>query len=54
MEHLSSGMEQQQNQQLQWRRDKVQELLQQRIQPKGDISDIASWISYNVCSQKNE
>jgi transposase len=26
MEHLSSGMEQQQNQQLQWRRDKVQEL----------------------------
>src|ERR1051325_1824904 len=26
MEHLSSGMEQQQNQQVQWRRDKVQEL----------------------------
>jgi Trp operon repressor len=26
MEHWSSGMEQQQNQQLEWRRDKVQEL----------------------------
>jgi Trp operon repressor len=26
MEHLSSDMEQQQNQQVQWRRDKVQEL----------------------------
>ena len=26
MEHLSSGMEQQNQQQVQWRRDKVQEL----------------------------
>ena len=26
MEHLSSGMEQQQQNQVQWRRDKVQEL----------------------------
>ena len=26
MEHLSSEMEQQQNQQIEWRRDKVQEL----------------------------
>jgi hypothetical protein len=40
-----------QDQQIQWRRDKVQELcskgaLQQRIRPKSDITTIASWISY--------
>jgi hypothetical protein len=49
MEHLSSDTEQQQNQeqQMQWRRDKVQETLQQRIQPTGDISNTSSWISYS-------
>jgi hypothetical protein len=44
MEHLSSEMEQQQNQ-VQWRRESAR-ALQQRIQPKGDIASIASWISY--------
>jgi len=52
MEHLSSGMEHQDQHQeqiqvqeqlqVQWRRDKVKE---QRIQPKRDITDIAT--AYN-------
>jgi hypothetical protein len=55
MEHLSSDMEQL-NQQVQWRRDKIQEL-QQRLQPKRDIPSIASWISYrkqrHIASEKS-
>jgi two-component SAPR family response regulator len=46
MEHLSSEMEQQQNQQVQWRRDKVQELYSKWVQPKGDITYAPSWISH--------
>jgi hypothetical protein len=47
MEHLSSEMEQKnQEQQVQWRRDKVQELCSKGIQPKRDVSGIASWVSY--------
>jgi hypothetical protein len=44
MEHLSSDIEH--PEQVQWRRDKVRDL-QQRIQPKGDILNAASWISYS-------
>jgi type IV secretory pathway component VirB8 len=46
MEHLSSDMEQQE-QEVQWRGDKVQELEQQSLQPKRDITNIASWVSYS-------
>jgi hypothetical protein len=50
MEHLSSAMEQQHQehlqQQVQWRRDKVQELCS-KGQPKRDIASIASWISHS-------
>jgi hypothetical protein len=44
MEHLSSEMEQQQNQdqQVQWRRDKSARALQQRIQSKRDMIGAAT------------
>ena len=44
MEHLSSNMEQQ-HEQVQWRRDKVQSFAV-KVQPKGDITNIASWTGY--------
>ena len=44
MEHLSSEMEQQHNQ-VQWRRDKVQELCSKGYSQR-DITSTASWISY--------
>ncbi|MFL6393629.1 MAG: hypothetical protein ACJ708_03110 [Nitrososphaeraceae archaeon] len=50
MEHMSSEMEQQnqhQEQQVQWRRDKVQELCSKGYNTKGDIADAASWTSYS-------
>ena len=46
-EHLSSAVMKQQNEQVQWRRNKVQEIQQQRIQPKRDIANIANWVSYS-------
>jgi hypothetical protein len=45
MEHLSSAMEQQ-DQQVEWRRESPR-AMQQRIQPKRDISYTASWTSYS-------
>jgi hypothetical protein len=49
MEHLSSTVEhqdqEQQQQQVQWRRDKIQELCSKGYSQR-DISSIASWISY--------
>ncbi|MFL6330876.1 MAG: hypothetical protein ACJ705_07655 [Nitrososphaeraceae archaeon] len=44
MEHLSSDMEQQELQ-VQWRRDKVQELCSKGYSQR-DITNIASWIIY--------
>jgi hypothetical protein len=49
MEHLSSDIEQQQNQeqqQIQWRRDKIQELYSKGYSQRGYTPDIASRISY--------
>jgi hypothetical protein len=46
MEHLSSAMEQQ-YQQVQWRRDKVQELCSKGYIQKRSIPDVAGWISYS-------
>jgi hypothetical protein len=36
-----------QEQQVQWRRDKVQELCSKGYNTKGDITNIAYWISYS-------
>lgn len=46
MEHLSSEMEQQQEQQVNWRRQSTG-ALQQRIQSKRDISTVTSWAGYS-------
>jgi hypothetical protein len=51
MEHLSSDMEQQdqeqqQGQQVEWRRESAR-ALQQRIQSKRDISTVTSWTGYS-------
>ncbi|MFL6320603.1 MAG: hypothetical protein ACJ72Q_09025 [Nitrososphaeraceae archaeon] len=45
MEHLSSDMEQQKQQQVQWKKQSAR-ALQQRIQPKRDISSAESRINY--------
>ena len=50
MEHLSSAMEQQEQQQLQWRRDKVQELCSKGYSQREDITNSASWTGY--CKQR--
>jgi hypothetical protein len=42
MEH-----QEQQLQQLQWRRDKLQELCSKGYSTKGDITNTASWASYS-------
>ena len=55
MEHLSSVMEQRNQEQATddtMEKRQSARALQQRIQPKRDISDAASWTGHNVCSQK--